>query len=220
MHLPPALPELWVTESPLGEPEQLLILKKYPRVPRQNFLGATEAGKRQNLPLLLPLMLEVPGQPSRNCGPAPHLISGHQAGWTQQAASVLKMLCVTGPAPTHPVCVTSARAGCCRSKPWGFMPHPHRIGKPVLLVSGGHRTDALLDHSRQKSSLLHSLAITADFPLSLLLSTLKPHQRLTRPSDILYPFVPHPHPFVWYLQRESDVGGNLWRSPGWAGAKA
>lgn len=145
-------------------------------------------------------MLEVPGQSSRNCGPAPHLISGHQAGWTQQAASVPKMLCVTGPCP-HPPCMCefcngNTRAGCCRSKPWGFVPHPHRIGKPVLLVSGGHRTDALLDHSQQKSSLLHSLAITADFsPFS---PTVHPQAPSETRSASRYPlsFCSPPHPFV------------------------
>lgn len=39
MHLPTALPELWVTESPLGEPEPLLILRRHTRVPRQALPG-------------------------------------------------------------------------------------------------------------------------------------------------------------------------------------
>lgn len=106
MHLPTTLPELWVTKSPLGEPEQLLILKKHTRVPRQALPGTNRGGgKAKPFPLLL-VMQEVPGQPSCKCGRVPHPISDYQAGWMQQAASVLQMLCETGPA--HPVCVPSA----------------------------------------------------------------------------------------------------------------
>lgn len=134
MHLPTALPELWVTTSPLGEPEQLLILKKHTRVPRQALPGPRrERGKAKKPFPLPPVMQEVPGQPSCKCGPVPlsspfHFISGHRMGWLQQAASVLQILCETDP-HRYPPCVCAlchgnTLAGCCRREPGGSC-HTH-----------------------------------------------------------------------------------------------
>jgi hypothetical protein len=218
MHLPTTLPELWVTKSPLGEPEQLLILKKHTRVPRQALPGPNGGGEKATPFPLLPVMQEVPGQTSCKCGPV--LISDHQAGWMQQAASVLQMLCETGPA--HPVCVClcngNTLVGCCRREPGGSC-HTHTQLAELLCWSlvdpGGMLFWA---HSCQKSCWLHSLAVTADSSLSRPLSILSPPQRLTSGLQIsifLWFLVPTP---LYGVYKESlNVGGNVWHSPGWAG---
>lgn len=139
-------------------------------------------------------MQEVPGQPSCKCGPAPHLISAHQAGWMQQAASVLQMLCETGPHPRPPcipaLCDGNTLAGCYRREPGG--PYHTHTELARLLYWSLVDTGGMLSwtHPCQKSR-----------PLSCPLSILRP------PSEtpiVCYPYVPHSHPLVWYLQRKSE----------------
>lgn len=150
-------------------------------------------------------MQEVPGQPSCKCGPAPHLISAHQAGRMHQAASVLQMLCETGPhpcPPLYPCPLWWEHTGwLLQERAWGSIPHPHRTGKAAVLVSGGHRRDALLDPPTSEEPPAIQFGRQADSSLSCPLSILRP------PSEtpiVCYPYVPHSHPLVWYLQRKSE----------------
>lgn len=167
---------------------------------------------------LLPVMQEVPGQPSRKCGPLPHLISDHQAGWTQQAVSVLQMLCETG--PTGPPCVCALCHGLAAAgESPGCSCHTHTELVNLLcwsLVDTGGMLSWV--YSCQKRLWLQSLTTTADSSLSRPLSILSPPQRPVHGLQIsIFPLFLDPTPLCGIYKESLNVGGNLWHSSGWAG---
>lgn len=204
MHLPTALPELWVTESPLGEPEPLLILRRHTRVPRQALPGPH--GGREKAKTFPSVASDAGGPRSAklqvwSCVPS-HFSSPSGGGCIRQL-QFCKCSVRLAHIPAHPVSLPSvmgthwlAAAG----ESLGVLCHTE-LAKLLcwsLVDTGGMLSWAL---SRQKSRLLRSSVITADSSLSRPLSILRPPSET---PDIRYPFVPRPHPFVWYLQRESE----------------
>ena len=92
-----------------------------------------------------------------------------------------------------------------QERAWGFVPHPHTIGRAALLVSGGPRRNALLGPFMSEELLAAQLGRHSRlFPFSPIVYPQPPSETHEWPPDIHFPLVPRPHPFVWCLQRESE----------------